>query len=79
MGHRRLYWSYRRKCGRGSHSCHICSNQHSPIRKCGLNMCRPCFCQSMKDIGFVKLVEANFLEWVIQDIHLNCRYPRYPP
>ncbi|XP_058558800.1 small ribosomal subunit protein uS14-like [Neofelis nebulosa] len=56
MGHRRLYWSYRRKCGRGSHSCHVCSNQHSPIRKCGLNMCRLCFCQSMKDIGFVKLV-----------------------
>ncbi|XP_025783286.1 40S ribosomal protein S29-like [Puma concolor] len=56
MGHQRLYWSYQRECGRGSHSCHICSNQHSLIRKCGLNMCHQCFCQSMKDIGSVKLV-----------------------
>uniref|UniRef100_A0A8C0XWJ2 Small ribosomal subunit protein uS14 n=1 Tax=Castor canadensis TaxID=51338 RepID=A0A8C0XWJ2_CASCN len=40
----------------GSHSCHICSNQHGLIWKHGLNSCRQCFCQYAKDISFIKLV-----------------------
>ncbi|CAM4686075.1 unnamed protein product [Leuciscus chuanchicus] len=33
----------------------VCSNRHGLIRKYGLNMCRQCFRQYAKDIGFVKL------------------------
>ncbi|XP_043378541.1 40S ribosomal protein S29 [Chelonia mydas] len=50
-----LYWSDPRKFGKGSRSCHVCSNRHGPIRKYGLNMCWQCFRQYAKDIGFVKL------------------------
>lgn len=33
----------------------VCSNRHGLIRKYGLNMCRQCFRQYAKDIGFVKV------------------------
>ncbi|XP_038598277.1 40S ribosomal protein S29-like [Tachyglossus aculeatus] len=36
--------------------CRVCSNRHGLIRKYGLNMCRQCFRQYAKDIGFIKLV-----------------------
>ncbi|XP_038664326.1 40S ribosomal protein S29-like [Scyliorhinus canicula] len=52
MGHQQLYWSHPRKFGQGSRSC---VNRHGLIQKYGLNMCRPCFRQYAKDIGFVKL------------------------
>ena len=39
-----------RKSGQGS-----CSNRHGLIRKYGLNVCRQCFRQYAKDIGFIKL------------------------
>ncbi|XP_027676397.2 40S ribosomal protein S29 [Chelonia mydas] len=55
MGHQQLYWSHPRKFGQGCRSCCLCSNRHGLIRKCRLNMCRQCFCQYAKDIGFVKL------------------------
>ncbi|KAM5335645.1 small ribosomal subunit protein uS14-like [Glossophaga mutica] len=70
MGHQQLYWSHPRKFGQGFHSCHVCSNRHDLIRKYGLNMCRQCFRQYTKDIGFIKLDYANLFEWVIQDIYL---------
>ncbi|KAL4689482.1 hypothetical protein H8959_012273 [Pygathrix nigripes] len=54
MGHQQLYWSHPRKFSQGSHSCRICSNQQSLIWKCGLNMCRQCFRQHAKDIGFIR-------------------------
>ncbi|XP_037380522.1 40S ribosomal protein S29-like [Talpa occidentalis] len=55
MGHQHLYWSHPRKFSQGSRSCRVCSNRHSLIRKYGLNMCRQCFRQYAKDIGFIKL------------------------
>ncbi|XP_058899525.1 small ribosomal subunit protein uS14-like [Kogia breviceps] len=55
MVHQQLYWSHPEKFGQGSRSCCICSNQHSTIQKYGLNMCRQCFLQYMKDISFIKL------------------------
>uniref|UniRef100_G1QBR1 Small ribosomal subunit protein uS14 n=1 Tax=Myotis lucifugus TaxID=59463 RepID=G1QBR1_MYOLU len=55
MGHQQHYWSHPRKFGHGSGSCRICSNRHDLIRKYGLNMCRQCFRQYAKDIGFIKL------------------------
>ncbi|KAL4668708.1 hypothetical protein H8957_011016 [Semnopithecus entellus] len=54
MGHQQLYWSHPRKFSQGSHSCRICSNRHSLIWKYGLNMCRQCFRQHAKDIGFIR-------------------------
>lgn len=33
----------------------MCSNRHGLIRKYGLNMCRQCFRQYAKDIGFIKV------------------------
>ncbi|XP_073739128.1 small ribosomal subunit protein uS14-like [Callorhinus ursinus] len=55
MGHQQLHWSHPRKCGQGSRSCHVCSNRHGLIRNYGLSMCRRCFRQYAKDIGFIKL------------------------
>ncbi|XP_055112434.1 small ribosomal subunit protein uS14-like [Symphalangus syndactylus] len=55
IGHQQLYWSHPRKFGQGSRSCRVCSNRHDLIRKYGLNMCRQCFRQYAKDIGFIKL------------------------
>ncbi|XP_034515337.1 40S ribosomal protein S29-like [Ailuropoda melanoleuca] len=55
MGHQQLYWSHPRKFGQGSRSCRVCSSRHCLIRKYGLNMCRQCFHQYAKDIGFIKL------------------------
>ncbi|KAI6068058.1 40S ribosomal protein S29 isoform X1 [Aix galericulata] len=57
MGHQQLYWSHPRKFGQGSRSCRVCSNRHGLIRKYGLNMCRQCFRQYAKDIGFIKRLE----------------------
>uniref|UniRef100_A0A3B4WE06 Small ribosomal subunit protein uS14 n=1 Tax=Seriola lalandi dorsalis TaxID=1841481 RepID=A0A3B4WE06_SERLL len=39
----------------------VCSNRHGLIRKYGLNMCRQCFRQYAKDIGFVKVNTIHFL------------------
>ncbi|CAJ0933030.1 unnamed protein product [Ranitomeya imitator] len=36
------------------------SNRHGLIRKYGLNMCRQCFRQYAKDIGFVKVGLSRF-------------------
>uniref|UniRef100_A0A8C5TD67 Small ribosomal subunit protein uS14 n=1 Tax=Malurus cyaneus samueli TaxID=2593467 RepID=A0A8C5TD67_9PASS len=59
MGHQQLYWSHPRKFGQGSRSCRVCSNRHGLIRKYGLNMCRQCFRQYAKDIGFIKVSPAS--------------------
>ncbi|KAF6728312.1 40S ribosomal protein S29 [Oryzias melastigma] len=61
MGHQQLYWSHPRKFGQGSRSCRVCSNRHGLIRKYGLNMCRQCFRQYAKDIGFVKPAVSRVL------------------
>uniref|UniRef100_G1NLR9 Small ribosomal subunit protein uS14 n=2 Tax=Phasianidae TaxID=9005 RepID=G1NLR9_MELGA len=63
MGHQQLYWSHPRKFGQGSRSCRVCSNRHGLIRKYGLNMCRQCFRQYAKDIGFIKVSAGAALGW----------------
>ncbi|CAM9585074.1 unnamed protein product [Lampetra planeri] len=59
MGHQQIYFSHPRKFGQGSRSCRVCSNRHGLIRKYGLNMCRQCFRQYAKDIGFQKVRRLN--------------------
>ncbi|XP_074070220.1 small ribosomal subunit protein uS14-like [Macrotis lagotis] len=54
MGHQQLHWSHPHKSGQGSQLCRVCLNHHSLICKYGLNMCRQCFQQYAKDIGFIK-------------------------
>uniref|UniRef100_A0A3P8UPW0 Small ribosomal subunit protein uS14 n=1 Tax=Cynoglossus semilaevis TaxID=244447 RepID=A0A3P8UPW0_CYNSE len=63
MGHQQLYWSHPRKFGQGSRSCRVCSNRHGLIRKYGLNMCRQCFRQYAKDIGFVKVCTLTYINF----------------
>ncbi|XP_074627891.1 small ribosomal subunit protein uS14 [Acropora palmata] len=54
MGHSNVWYSHPRKYGPGSRSCRVCFNHHGLIRKYGLNMCRRCFREYAKDIGFRK-------------------------
>lgn len=44
-----------RPCSLFSPHSRVCSNRHGLIRKYGLNMCRQCFRQYAKDIGFIKV------------------------
>ncbi|XP_039738773.1 40S ribosomal protein S29-like [Pteropus medius] len=55
MGHQRLYWSHLRKFSQRSRSCCVCLNRYGLIQKCGLSMCHQCFCQYLKDIGYINL------------------------
>nr|XP_042117395.1 40S ribosomal protein S29-like [Peromyscus maniculatus bairdii] len=55
MGHQQLSWSHQHKFTQGSRSCEVCSNHHGLIQKYGLNTCSKCFCQYVKDMGFIKL------------------------
>ncbi|KAJ7340096.1 ribosomal protein S29, S14 [Desmophyllum pertusum] len=54
MGHSNVWFSHPRTYGPGSRSCRVCFNHHGLIRKYGLNICRRCFRQYAKDIGFQK-------------------------
>ncbi|XRB16887.1 ribosomal protein S29 [Pseudoscourfieldia marina] len=54
MGHDTIWNSHPKKYGLGSRHCRVCNNTHGLIRKYGLNICRQCFRQYAKDIGFVK-------------------------
>uniref|UniRef100_A0A803SRC6 Small ribosomal subunit protein uS14 n=1 Tax=Anolis carolinensis TaxID=28377 RepID=A0A803SRC6_ANOCA len=70
MGHQQLYWSHPRKFGQGSRSCRVCSNRHGLIRKYGLNMCRQCFRQYAKDIGFVKVGRDHYHQYYFYIINI---------
>eukprot|EP01115_Flamella_aegyptia_P002377 TRINITY_DN136412_c0_g1_i1.p1 TRINITY_DN136412_c0_g1~~TRINITY_DN136412_c0_g1_i1.p1 ORF type:complete len:57 (-),score=0.23 TRINITY_DN136412_c0_g1_i1:195-365(-) len=54
MGHQNIWYSHPRKYGKGSRSCKICANKHGLIRKYSMNICRQCFREYAKDIGFIK-------------------------
>lgn len=68
MGQQLLYGIHRRKFSHASFGL-VCSIQWGLIWKCGLSMCRQCFHLFAKDIGVIKQVQMNFLQWVIQDIY----------
>ncbi|CAI2349793.1 unnamed protein product [Caenorhabditis sp. 36 PRJEB53466] len=55
MGFQNLWFSHPRKFGPGSRSCRVCAGHHGLIRKYGLDLCRRCFREQAKDIGFKKL------------------------
>nr|XP_019049068.1 40S ribosomal protein S29 [Kwoniella bestiolae CBS 10118]OCF27998.1 40S ribosomal protein S29 [Kwoniella bestiolae CBS 10118] len=43
-----------RNYGKGSRQCRVCAHQAGLIRKWGLDMCRQCFREKSKQIGFTK-------------------------
>jgi ribosomal protein S14 len=55
MGHAAVWNSHPKEMGQAGKPCRVCNNTHGLIRKYGLNMCRQCFRQYAKDIGFHKL------------------------
>eukprot|EP00976_Prorocentrum_cordatum_P054838 1106245-Prorocentrum_minimum.AAC.3 len=55
MGHAAVWNSHPKQYGQAGNPCRVCNNTHGLIRKYGLNMCRQCFRQYSKDIGFHKL------------------------
>jgi len=54
MGHNDIWASHPANYGKGSRRCRVCENQWAIIRKYDLNICRQCFREYAKDIGFVK-------------------------
>ncbi len=44
----------KRKFGKGALPCRICGGHGSTIRKYGLNVCRQCFREVAKKIGFMQ-------------------------
>ncbi|ORY76031.1 40S ribosomal protein S29 [Protomyces lactucae-debilis] len=47
-------WNSRPKDGKGGRGCRVCAHQAGLIRKYELNICRQCFREYCKDIGFSK-------------------------
>lgn len=44
-----------RTYGKGSRQCRVCAHRAGLIRKWGLDMCRQCFREKSKAMGFVKV------------------------
>ncbi|CAB3402230.1 unnamed protein product [Caenorhabditis bovis] len=64
MGFQNLWFSHPRKFGPGSRSCRVCAGHHGLIRKYGLDLCRRCFREQAKDIGFKKMDPIEAGEWI---------------
>ncbi|RKP24699.1 ribosomal protein S14p/S29e-domain-containing protein [Syncephalis pseudoplumigaleata] len=58
MAHDQVWFSRPRPYGKGSRQCRVCSHRQGLIRKYGLDMCRQCFREYAKDIGFIKVGDA---------------------
>lgn len=55
MAHENVWFSRPRKYGKGSRGCRVCGHVAGLIRKYELNVCRQCFREYSKDIGFQKV------------------------
>ncbi|GJN75251.1 40S ribosomal protein S29 [Purpureocillium lilacinum] len=55
MSHESVWNSRPRTYGKGSRSCRVCKHKAGLIRKYDLNLCRQCFREKSKDIGFNKV------------------------
>ncbi|WWC66535.1 40S ribosomal uS14 domain-containing protein [Kwoniella pini CBS 10737] len=53
--HSNVWFSRPRNYGKGSRQCRVCAHQAGLIRKWGLDMCRQCFREKSKQIGFYKV------------------------
>ncbi|PSK39862.1 40S ribosomal protein S29 [Candidozyma pseudohaemuli] len=52
MAHENVWFSHPRHYGKGSRKCRVCGTHSGLIRKYGLDVCRQCFREKAKDIGF---------------------------
>lgn len=43
-----------KKFGRGAHSCKRCGRKQGLVRKYGIYLCRQCFREAARDMGFKK-------------------------
>ncbi|UQC82705.1 40S ribosomal protein S29 [Colletotrichum lupini] len=59
MSHESVWNSRPRNYGKGSRSCRVCKHTAGLIRKYDLNLCRQCFREKAKDIGFNKVCETQ--------------------
>ncbi|OAR00674.1 hypothetical protein LLEC1_04410 [Akanthomyces lecanii] len=64
MSHESVWNSRPRTYGKGSRSCRVCKHTAGLIRKYDLNLCRQCFREKAKDIGFNKVRDTR-----------NCAHP----
>ncbi|KAL0478079.1 ribosomal protein S29 [Acrasis kona] len=55
MGHLNIWHSHPKNNSRGARECRICANGHGLIRKYGLYICRQCFRENAKEVGFQKV------------------------
>ncbi|KAM0285976.1 hypothetical protein ACHAQH_001165 [Verticillium albo-atrum] len=55
MSHESVWNSRPRSYGKGARSCRVCKHSAGLIRKYDLNLCRQCFREKAKDIGFTKV------------------------
>ncbi|KAL2760517.1 hypothetical protein ACRALDRAFT_1027479 [Sodiomyces alcalophilus JCM 7366] len=55
MSHESVWNSRPRNYGKGSRACRVCKNKSGLVRKYDLNLCRQCFREKAKDIGFNKV------------------------
>ncbi|RKO96154.1 hypothetical protein CXG81DRAFT_12222 [Caulochytrium protostelioides] len=54
MGFANIWNSHPTTYGKGSRECRVCTHRAGLIRKYGLNVCRQCFRDYSKQIGFIK-------------------------
>ncbi|KAF6808371.1 40S ribosomal protein S29 [Colletotrichum sojae] len=59
MSHESVWNSRPRNYGKGSRSCRVCKHTAGLIRKYDLNLCRQCFREKAKDIGFNKVCDES--------------------
>ncbi|CAF3461698.1 unnamed protein product [Fusarium graminearum] len=59
MSHESVWNSRPRNYGKGSRSCRVCKHKAGLIRKYDLNLCRQCFREKAKDIGFNKALAQD--------------------
>lgn len=70
MGHANIWYSHPRNYGKGSRHCRVCFARSGLIRKYGLNLCRRCFREQAKYIGFEKVREPSLILVSTFDISL---------
>eukprot|EP00636_Phaeomonas_parva_P012762 CAMPEP_0118852636 /NCGR_PEP_ID=MMETSP1163-20130328/1555_1 /TAXON_ID=124430 /ORGANISM="Phaeomonas parva, Strain CCMP2877" /LENGTH=55 /DNA_ID=CAMNT_0006785083 /DNA_START=131 /DNA_END=298 /DNA_ORIENTATION=+ len=54
MGSKKLFNCHNKEHAKGGRRCRVCGNQGAIIRKYKMNICRQCFREYAKDIGFIK-------------------------
>ncbi|KAF3057805.1 hypothetical protein CFAM422_012138 [Trichoderma lentiforme] len=59
MSHESVWNSRPRNYGKGSRQCRVCKHTAGLVRKYDLNLCRQCFREKAKDIGFHKVSIQN--------------------